>query len=31
MLNKPLDTVKKQVKTLADKGLMERKGSRKIG
>ena len=31
ILKKPIDTIKKQIKTLADKGLIERKGSRKSG
>lgn len=31
ILKRPIDTVKKQVKHLADKGLIIRKGSRKTG
>ncbi len=30
-LNRPIDTVKKQIKQLVDKGSIERKGSRKTG
>ncbi|MBI2147519.1 winged helix-turn-helix transcriptional regulator [Candidatus Woesearchaeota archaeon] len=30
-IKKPIDTVKKQIKQLADKGLVIRKGSRKTG
>ncbi len=31
VIDKPLDTIDKQIKRLVDKGLIERRGSRKTG